>query len=249
MSCYVKDAKKKNPNSQLVLLGDNIGASPFTSGSQDDNPTIKALNSDGRVCLRSATTNLTRARKSSKRASPAAQSTASLTRRWPSRTWAPTSKAHPASVSTRSGHRLGREGCLHRRDRRRRRHPGFPWHLRWNEVRKPVPVINNLAKSLKEKGEADVVIAMYDNDVERSYPKMGINGRHHGRRHLQAVLLHQGKDRRRTRAFRATASGSFTDNLSNLQIKFDKKTRKAVDSAAIQIKRSRRRQVWRRPRG
>ena len=44
MNCYLKKAKATNPNSSFTLLGDNIGASPYTSGALKDNPTIEALN-------------------------------------------------------------------------------------------------------------------------------------------------------------------------------------------------------------
>ena len=44
MNCYLKQASGTNPNSSFTLLGDNIGASPYTSGALNDNPTIAALN-------------------------------------------------------------------------------------------------------------------------------------------------------------------------------------------------------------
>ncbi|WBU39116.1 choice-of-anchor I family protein [Homoserinibacter sp. YIM 151385] len=43
----VKQLRSENPNSLFVSVGDNIGASTFTSLSQDDNPTIDALKAAG----------------------------------------------------------------------------------------------------------------------------------------------------------------------------------------------------------
>ncbi|EMR00544.1 choice-of-anchor I family protein [Paeniglutamicibacter gangotriensis] len=43
----VKELKEENPNTLLVSAGDNIGASTFTSFSQQDKPTIDALGASG----------------------------------------------------------------------------------------------------------------------------------------------------------------------------------------------------------
>ncbi|MFI8410878.1 choice-of-anchor I family protein [Paeniglutamicibacter gangotriensis] len=43
----VKELKEENPNTLFVSAGDNIGASTFTSFSQQDNPTIDALAASG----------------------------------------------------------------------------------------------------------------------------------------------------------------------------------------------------------
>ncbi|OUD81176.1 Endonuclease YhcR precursor [Clavibacter michiganensis subsp. michiganensis] len=42
-----QQAKAENPNSTLISAGDNIGASTFTSLSQQDEPTLDALNAMG----------------------------------------------------------------------------------------------------------------------------------------------------------------------------------------------------------
>ncbi|MDU2984338.1 MAG: bifunctional metallophosphatase/5'-nucleotidase, partial [Actinomyces sp.] len=44
VGCYLDKARAANDNSTFTLLGDNIGASPYVSGSLNDNPTIEALN-------------------------------------------------------------------------------------------------------------------------------------------------------------------------------------------------------------
>ncbi|WP_406717324.1 bifunctional UDP-sugar hydrolase/5'-nucleotidase [Trueperella pyogenes] len=237
MSCYVKDAKKKNPNSQLVLLGDNIGASPFTSGSQDDNPTIKALNKmdvfastignhefdKGQEVLKARFTGGTVDGVTyEKVAFPyLGANVKGLLGLGEYKVWTSPSGVKVAFIGAIEDDADTKV---------------FPGTFAGMKFEKPVPVINNLAKSLKEKGEADVVIAMYDNDVARSYPKMGehvdgiMGGDTHKPYYFTKVKTEGGHE------LSATASGSFTDNLSNLQIKFDKKTRKVVDSAAIQIK-------------
>lgn len=44
VGCYLDRARAASGDASFTLLGDNIGASPFTSGSLQDNPTIAALN-------------------------------------------------------------------------------------------------------------------------------------------------------------------------------------------------------------
>ncbi|WP_353065826.1 bifunctional metallophosphatase/5'-nucleotidase [Arcanobacterium hippocoleae] len=100
---------------------------------------------------------------------------------------------------------------------------------------KPAPVINKIAENLKTSKQADIVIAMFDNDVERSYPLMGehvdgiMGGDTHKPYYFTQVKASDGH------TLSATASGSFTDNLSNLQFVYDKQTGKVVSSKAIQI--------------
>ncbi|WP_341828725.1 bifunctional UDP-sugar hydrolase/5'-nucleotidase [Trueperella pyogenes] len=237
MSCYVKKAKEKNKDSQLVLLGDNIGASPFTSGSQDDNPTIKALNKmdvfastignhefdKGQEVLKARFTGGTVDGVTyEKVAFPyLGANVKGLPGLGDYKVWTSPSGVKVAFIGAIEDDADTKV---------------FPGTFAGMKFEKPVPVINDLAKKIKESKEADVVIAMYDNDVARSYPKMGehvdgiMGGDTHKPYYFTKVKTEGGHE------LSATASGSFTDNLSNLQIKFDKKTRKVVDSAAIQIK-------------
>ncbi|WP_164716428.1 bifunctional metallophosphatase/5'-nucleotidase [Trueperella pyogenes] len=237
MSCYVKDAKKKNPNSQLVLLGDNIGASPFTSGSQDDNPTIKALNKMDVFASTIGNHEFDKGQKVLKARFTGGTVDGVTYEKVAFPYLGANVKGLPGLGEYKvwtspSGVKVAFIGAIEDDADTK----VFPGTFAGMKFEKPVPVINDLAKSLKEKGEADVVIAMYDNDVERSYPKMGehvdgiMGGDTHKPYYFTKVKTEGGHE------LSATASGSFTDNLSNLQIKFDKKTRKVVDSAAIQIK-------------
>lgn len=236
MSCYVKRAKTQNPNSQLLLLGDNIGASPFTSGSQHDNPTIKALNQmgvfastignhefdKGQDVLRARFTGgVVDGVTYEKVGFPyLGANVHGLTGLGSYEVWTSPSGVKVAFIGAIEDDADTKV---------------FPGTFAGMTFSKPVPVINDLAKQIKTKGEADVVIAMYDNDVERSYPKMGeyvdgiMGGDTHKPYYFTKVATESGH------VLSATASGSFTDNLSNLQITYDKKTGKVIDSQAVQI--------------
>ena len=250
MSCYVKKAREQNPNSQLTLLGDNFGASPFTSGSQDDNPTVEALNKmnvfastignhefdQGLKVLQSRIKGDNPSRYT-KIDFPylAANIKGMGDYLGDYRMWASPSGVKVAFIGAIAD------------DVPTKLFPGTVDSLTFE---KPVPVINDLAKKLKteggfvtqangtlgaEKVKADVVIAMFDNDVEQSYPKMGkyVDGLMGGDTHKPYYFTKvQGAE---GNILSATASGSYTDNLSNLQIKFNTKTRQVVDSRAIQI--------------
>ncbi|MEW6872316.1 bifunctional metallophosphatase/5'-nucleotidase [Trueperella pyogenes] len=236
MSCYVKKAKEDNPNSQLVLLGDNIGASPFTSGSQHDNPTIKALNKmdvfastignhefdKGQEVLRARFTGGTVGGVTyEKVAFPyLGANIKGLEGLGTYEVW-----------TSPSGVKVAFIGAIEDDAETK----VFPGTFDGMTFSKPVPVINDLAKEIKTTGKADVVIAMYDNDVEQSYPKMGeyvdgiMGGDTHKPYYFTKVKTESGH------VLSATASGSFTDNLSNLKITYDKKAKKVIDSEAIQI--------------
>ncbi|QOR45645.1 bifunctional metallophosphatase/5'-nucleotidase [Trueperella pecoris] len=237
MSCYIKDAKTKNPNSQLVLLGDNIGASPFTSGSQNDNPTIEALNKMDVFASTIGNHEFDKGQKVLKARFAGGEvdgvtytkigfpylgaNVEGMEEIKPYKVW-----------TSKSGVKVAFIGAIED-DAETKVFPGTFDGMKFN---KPVPVINNLAKDIKERKEADVVIAMYDNDVERSLPNMGeyvdglMGGDTHKPYYFTKVATKAGHK------ISATASGSFTDNLANLRITFDKKAGKVVDSEAIQIK-------------
>lgn len=236
MSCYVKEAKKKNPNSQLVLLGDNIGASPFTSGSQHDNPTIAALNKmdvfastignhefdKGQEVLRARFTGGTVDGVTYEKVNfpYLGANITGLEGLGTYEVWTSPSGVKVAFIGAIEDDADTKV---------------FPGTFDGMEFSKPVPVINDLAKEIKTKGEADVVIAMYDNDVAQSYPKMGeyvdgiMGGDTHKPYYFTKVATESGH------VLSATASGSFTDNLSNLRITYDTKAKKVVDSEAVQI--------------
>lgn len=234
MSCYIKDAKTKNPNSQLVLLGDNIGASPFTSGSQNDNPTIEALNKMDVFASTIGNHEFDKGQKVLKARFAGGEvdgvtytkigfpylgaNVKGMEEIKPYKVWTSESGVKVAFIGAIEDDAATKV---------------FPGTFDGMSFEKPVPVINNLAKDIKERKEADVVIAMYDNDVERSLPNMGeyVDGLMGGDTHKPYYF-----NKKDGYKISATASGSFTDNLANLQITFDKKAGKVVDSRAIQIK-------------
>lgn len=232
-SCYFKAAKAANPNSQLTLLGDNIGASPFTSGSDNDNPTIAALNEMGVFASTIGNHEFDKG-------------VAALKDRFAGKNGFTQIKFDYLGANVEglkelgsykiwtspSGVKVAFIGAIED-DVATKLAPGTVDSLKFN---KPVPIINSLATKLKAEKKADVVIAMFDNDVERSYPLMGkdVDGIMGGDTHkpyfdFNMVKANDGH------LITATASGSFTDNLSNLQIVFDKSTGKVVKSQAIKI--------------
>ncbi|QOR47719.1 bifunctional metallophosphatase/5'-nucleotidase [Trueperella pecoris] len=236
MSCYVKKAKEDNPNSQLVLLGDNIGASPFTSGSQDDNPTIKALNEMGVFASTIGNhefdkgQDVLRARIAGTKVGDVTYEKVNFPYLGANLKGMEEIGAYEVWTSP-SGVKVAFIGALEDDA------PTKVFEGTFNGItfEKPVKVINDLAKKIKDNKEADVVIAMYDNDVKRSYPKMGeyVDGIMGGDTHVPYYFTKEKTEE--GREISATASGKFTDNLANLQIKVDLKTRKVVDSQAIKI--------------
>ncbi|WP_297564309.1 bifunctional UDP-sugar hydrolase/5'-nucleotidase [uncultured Arcanobacterium sp.] len=250
MACYINKARKANPNSQFTLLGDNIGASPFTSGTQEDNPTVDALNKMGVFASTIGNHEFDKGLDVLKARIKGTD----------------TAKYSKFNFPYLGANIKGMEGYLE--DYKMWISPSgvkvafigaieddvatklFPGTVDSLTFHKPVPVINKLAQELKEVGgyatqadgslttdkvKADIVIAMFDNDVEQSYPKMGkyVDGLMGGDTHKPYYFTKvKGAD---GNILSATASGSFTDNLSNLQIKYDKKAGKVIDSQAIQI--------------
>ena len=107
--------------------------------------------------------------------------------------------------------------------------PGATAGLTFND---PIPKINTMAKELKDSGQADVVIAMLDDDVKNNYPKMGpsVDGIMGGDTHVPYKF--SMVDGARGNKLSAIASGSYTDNLGNLQITYDKAAKKVVRSEA-----------------
>lgn len=237
VKCYIDAAKKENPNTQFTLLGDNIGASPFTSGSAMDNPTIEALNAMNVFAS-------TIGNHEFDKGIPALKSRFAGTDGFVKIEF-PYLGANVDGLDelgdykiwkSPSGVKVGFIGAIEN-DVATKLPAGTVDSLTFNEA---APVINRIADQLKDgdeaNGEADIVVAMYDNDVKLSYPKMNANvdvimggDTHVPYFGLDMVPAEDGH------LITATASGSFTDNLSNVVVQYDKTTKKVVKSYAEKI--------------
>lgn len=239
-ACYVKKAKTENENSVFTLLGDNIGASPFTSGSQDDNPTIAALNKSD--VFASAIGNhefdmgmdvlnqrfageggFTQIEFDYLASNIVMNDTGNLMLE-PFKIW-----------ESPSGITVGYVGAIEE-DAPTKVAPGTFDAVTFLSA---ADQINKYAADLKDgddsNGEADIVVALYDNDILLSAPRLSndvdvlMGGDTHKPYYFDALENRDGN------MIPATASGNFTDNLANVQLKVDKTTKEVVEAKAIQI--------------
>ncbi|WP_052038862.1 bifunctional metallophosphatase/5'-nucleotidase [Actinomyces sp. S4-C9] len=243
-ACYVKNAWEANNNSVFTLLGDNIGASPFTSGSQDDNPTIEALNHS--IVFASAIGNhefdkgldVLMKRVEGKDgytqigfpylAANIVSKATGETLFDPFKIW-----------ESPSGVKVGFIAAIEE-DAPTKVAPGT-----FDEVNflPAAETVNKYAAILKDgqegNGEADIVVALYDNDVLISAPRLSsdvdilMGGDTHKPYYFSGDKALTNKDGKPIVA--TTASGSFTDNLANVEVKYDKVEKKIVEAEAVQI--------------
>ena len=230
VGCYLDKARSANGDSSFTLLGDNIGASPFTSGSLQDNPTIAALNELKPVASTIGNHELDLGVDVFKHR---IDGTGGYTK-----VGFPYLGANVDGMgrylgdkviwTSASGVRVAFIGAI-AGDVPYKLSPGATAGLTFND---PIPKINTMAKELKDSGQADVVIAMLDDDVKNNYPKMGpsVDGIMGGDTHVPYKFsMVNGA---RGNKLSAIASGSYTDNLGNLQITYDKAAKKVVRSEA-----------------
>ena len=230
VGCYLDKARTANGDSSFTLLGDNIGASPFTSGSLQDNPTIAALNELKPVASTIGNHELDLGVDVFKHR---IDGTGGYTK-----VGFPYLGANVDGMgrylgdkviwTSASGVRVAFIGAI-AGDVPYKLSPGATAGLTFND---PIPKINTMAKELKDSGQADVVIAMLDDDVKNNYPKMGpsVDGIMGGDTHVPYKFsMVNGA---RGNKLSAIASGSYTDNLGNLQITYDKAAKKVVRSEA-----------------
>lgn len=233
VGCYLNQARTDNPNSSFTLLGDNIGASPWISGSQDDNPTIAALN-----LLK-----------------PLASTIGNHELDWGQQVFKDridglngyTKVEFPylgANVhglgdylgdyviwESPSGIKVAFMGGI-AQDVPYKLSPGTTAGMTFDD---PIPVLNDLAKSLKDSGQADIAIAMLDDDVKNNLPHMGsyIDGLMGGDTHVPyAFTMADGANGHKLSGI---ASGSYTDNLANLRLVVNPETKEVISSEAILI--------------
>ncbi|WP_143237641.1 bifunctional metallophosphatase/5'-nucleotidase [Boudabousia liubingyangii] len=241
VACYMNKARQADPNSALTLLGDNIGASPYTSGVLYDNPTIAALNLLKPIASTIGNHELDLGQDAFRARIDGTSALVNGKKVDFTKVDFPYLGANvdgfgkylkPYQIWTSpSGVKVAYIGAI-AQDVPYKLSPGTTKGLTFND---PIPVINNLAKKLKDSGKADVVIAMLDDDVKNNYPKMGsyVDGLMGGDTHVPySFTWVKGAD---GNYLSADASGSYTDNLANLQVVYNTKTKKVVSSKVIMI--------------
>lgn len=230
VGCYLDRARAASGDASFTLLGDNIGASPFTSGSLQDNPTIAALNELEPLGSTIGNHELDLGLDVFKHR---IDGTGGYTK-----VGFPYLGANVDGMgrylgdkvvwTSASGVRVAFIGAI-AGDVPYKLSPGTTKGLAFND---PIPKINAMAKDLKVSGQADVVIAMLDDDVKNNYPKMGayVDGIMGGDTHVPYKF--SMVDGAQGNKLSAIASGSYTDNLADLQITYDKATKRVVRSEA-----------------
>lgn len=233
VGCYLDKVRTSGEDASFTLLGDNIGASPYTSGALADNPTVAALNELSPLASTIGNHEFDLGVPTFK---DRVDGTNGMTR-----------LAFPylgANIegmgrylgdkiiwASNSGVKVAFIGAI-AEDVPYKLSPGTTKGLTFND---PIAKINTMAKELKTSGQADIVVAMLDDDVKNNYPKMGsyVDGIMGGDTHVPYQFsMVKGAE---NNTLSAIASGSYTDNLANLKITYNKATKKIEKSEAILI--------------
>ena len=246
MNCYLKKATQENPNSSFTLLGDNIGASPYISGSLKDNPTIAALNTMNPLASTIGNHELDmgqavfKQRVDGSNPSEFVQATfpylgANIQGMGTYGEGTPYLGDYKLWKSP-SGITVAFIGAI-AEDVPYKLSPGTTAGLTFTD---PIKRIDSLAAQLKSSGTADVVIAMLDDDVKNNYPKVGkdVDGLMGGDTHVPYEFDHVNSHERFDSAnplLAGIASGSYTDNLGLIRLTIDPKTRKVSSADSILI--------------
>lgn len=246
VGCFLDKARKDNPDSSFTLLGDNIGASPFTSGILYDNPTIESLNLLKPVGSTIGNHELDlgqdafRARLNGSKSKVNGKDVQFSKVEFPYlganveglgnfADGSPYLKPYVIWEAPNSKVKVAFIGAI-AEDVPYKLSPGTTKGM---EFKDPISRINNLAKELKDKGEANIVVAMLDDDVKNNYPKMGkyVDGLMGGDTHVMYEFSKvNGAE---GNILSADASGSYTDNMANIEVKYNKTTGKVVDSQVV----------------
>ena len=246
MNCYLKKATQENPNSSFTLLGDNIGASPYISGSLKDNPTIAALNTMNPLASTIGNHELDmgqavfKQRVDGSNPSEFVQATfpylgANIQGMGTYGEGTPYLGDYKLWKSP-SGMTVAFIGAI-AEDVPYKLSPGTTAGLTFTD---PIKRIDSLAAQLKSSGTADVVIAMLDDDVKNNYPKVGkdVDGLMGGDTHVPYEFDHVNSHERFDSAnplLAGIASGSYTDNLGLIRLTINPKTRKVSSADSILI--------------
>ncbi|QWW19189.1 bifunctional metallophosphatase/5'-nucleotidase [Schaalia sp. 19OD2882] len=244
MNCYLKQARAANPNSSFTLLGDNIGASPYTSGSLKDNPTIAALNTLSPLASTIGNHELDLGQAVFKQRVDGSNPGEFVQVGFPylganidgMGSWSNAGVQTPylgdyKVWASPSGVKVAFIGAI-AEDVPYKLSPGTTAGLTFSD---PLAKIDSLAKAIKDSGEAQVVIAMLDDDVKNNYPKVSehVDGIMGGDTHVPYEFDHV--DSAETLASKnpllaGVASGSYTDNLGLIRISYDTDEHKVVSA-------------------
>ena len=227
MKCYLDKARDANPNSSLMLLGDNIGASPFTSGILKDNPTVEVLNKLDPVASTLGNHELDLGVRAFQDRLSGKGGFSKVGFQYLAINVEGIQGLGKYKIWTSpSGIKVAYIGAI-AADVPAKLNPAETKNLRFND---PIPLLNQTAKKLKEDGQADVVVAALDDDTKNNYRKMDaayVDGFMGGDTHVPYTF---SKDE--GEPVSAVASGSYMDNLGVLRLKIDSKTKKITSSKA-----------------
>ncbi|EEH64473.1 LPXTG-motif cell wall anchor domain protein [Gleimia coleocanis DSM 15436] len=248
VQCYLDKAQAENPNFSFTLLGDNIGASPFTSGSQKDNPTIAALNKLPVLASTIGNHELDMGQEVFKQRIDGTNTAEFVKVGFPylganvdgMGTYVAGSETLPYLgdyvVKELGGVKVAYIGAI-AEDVPFKLSPDATKGLTFNN---PIAKIGELAKKLKAEGKADLVVAMLDDDVKNNYPLMPaevdvIMG---GDTHVPYEFDKENSKEMLESAnpkLAGIASGSYTDNLGLVKIKYNLDTKKVESADSILI--------------
>lgn len=235
VGCYL-DAHRDG-DSSLTLLGDNIGASPFTAGVLYDNPTIEVLNALNPVASTIGNHELDLGQEVFKARVDGTSADVNGEKIDFVQIGFPYLGANVEGLGTspvtgrpyldeyelwtsESGVKVAFIGAI-AEDVPYKLSPGTTEGMTFND---PIAKVNQLAQELKESDTADVVVVMLDDDVKNNYPKMGkyVDGLMGGDTHVPySFTMVDGAEGNK---LSATASGSYIDNLSNLKVYYNTET-------------------------
>ncbi|WP_216388199.1 bifunctional metallophosphatase/5'-nucleotidase [Arcanobacterium phocae] len=248
VQCYLRDAYKTNPKSTLTLLGDNIGASPYTSGSQKDNPTIAALNELPVIGSTIGNHELDLGQPVFKQRVDGSNTKEFVQVGFPylganvkgMGSYKVDGKDTPYlkdyAVTELDGVKVAFIGAI-AQDVPFKLSPDTTKGLTFED---PIAELGDLAKELKDGGKAQIVVAMLDDDVKNNYPKMPaeidvlMGGDTHVPYEFDKVDSVVKLDSVNP-LLAGISSGSYTDNLGLVRVEFDKKANKVVKADSILI--------------
>ncbi|XCB30644.1 bifunctional UDP-sugar hydrolase/5'-nucleotidase [Arcanobacterium hippocoleae] len=249
VGCYLADARADNPNATFTLLGDNIGASPFTSGAQKDNPTIAALNYLPVDASTIGNHELDLGQEVFKARIDGSQPADFVKVKFPylganvkgmgnyQENGKDTPYLKDMIIEDLNGVKVAFIGAI-AQDVPYKLSPEATKGLKFTD---PIAEITKQAKALKAEKKADIVVAMLDDDVKNNFAKMPaevdvlMGGDTHVPYEFDAVNSKVKLNNQNNPLLAGIASGSYTDNLGLVQISYDTKQKKILSADSILI--------------